>query len=100
MIENTPLSRTQSIPDSRVDHDRVVSTHYQGAGEVEPDSVMRVCRMFAAPQLARRHAEHASAVVTPDAVGQKRDRKLADLNLWRSLDHRTGFAYARGVRCR
>src|SRR5277367_1544247 len=81
MVENLALDRAQPVADPSIDHDRVITAHYERTGQVEADPVLLVCWMLALPQLARHDAEHAAAVIAPDAVAQKCDGEIAKLEL-------------------
>src|SRR5260370_4576835 len=85
MVEDFALDRVQAIADSGVDEDSVAAAHYERACEIEADAVLFVGRMVARPEFPRNHAEHASAIVAPDTIGQKRDRELTHLYFLRRL---------------
>ena len=87
VIEDLALDVAQPIADSGIDQDRVAALHYKRAGQVEADTIAIVGRMVALPQLARDNAEHASAVVAPQAVGEKCDGESADFDLRRCAAH-------------
>src|ERR1700722_963295 len=87
MIEDLTLDVAQPIADSGVDQDSVAALHYKRAGQVEADTVALVGRMVALPEFARHDAEHASAVIAPQPVGEERDGESADFDLWRCAAH-------------
>src|SRR5580704_13749322 len=83
MIENLALDVAQPVADSRIDQDSVAALHYKRTRQIEADTIALVGRMVALPQFARHDAEHASAVIAPQPVGQERDGERADFDLWR-----------------
>jgi hypothetical protein len=87
MIENLALDVAQPVADSRIDQDSVVALHYKRASQVEADTVALIRRMIALPQFARHDAEHASAVIAPQPVGEERDGEGSDSDLWRCAAH-------------
>src|SRR5580658_5490447 len=87
MIENPALDIAQPVADSSIDQHGVGTFHDKRTREVQADAIALVGRMVALPQLARDDAEHASAVVAPQAVGQECDLEGADVYLRRCLSH-------------
>ena len=79
MIEDLALDVAQPIADSGIDQDRVAALHDKRTRQVEADTVALVGRMVALPEFARHDAEHASAVIAPQTVGEERDGERADL---------------------
>src|ERR1700694_2355674 len=73
VIENLALDIAQSVADSGIDENCVAAFHDERAGEVQADAVALVGGMVVFPEFARDHAEHASAVVAPETVGEEGD---------------------------
>src|SRR3984957_13952830 len=89
MIEDLALDCAEAITDSGIDQDRVAALHYKRTGQVEADAIALVGRMIGLPEFARDDAEHASAVIAPQPVGDKRDLERADFDLRWYLSHLT-----------
>lgn len=82
MVENLALNFAQAVTYPGIDHNRFAAFENQRADKIKADAVSIVRRMLALPQFAWDYPEHAPAVVTPDAITEESDGKLADLYLW------------------
>src|SRR5215472_7444492 len=87
MAENFAFHRVQAIADPRIDDDRFAAPQDQRTSQVEPDAIQVVGRMLTLPELTRHYAEHASAVVAPEPIGEKGNLERTDLERWRGLSH-------------
>src|SRR5438309_11467321 len=85
VIEDLALDGTEAIADAAIYQDGVAALQDERTGQVETDPVAIVRRMVALPKLARHHAKHASAVIPPEPIGEKRDDERTDLNFGRRL---------------
>src|SRR5579885_1337524 len=85
--ENLALDVLELLAASGVDETRFSTPDYLWTSQFEPDAVLFVGRMLFFPKFAGHHAEHAAAVVEPQAIGQKRHCQGANLNLRWSLHH-------------